>query len=120
MIPYTVTEIQIRPIIHVGSGIGQNIPIWDIADNFGETNMLVLNMDQRRDLAKCLGRGRVALMRGHGCVVFGTNLKEVIMISIYLQVNAQLQTAAMQMAETHGREAKYLSHEEERLYSEEV
>ncbi len=118
VIPYGVTGVPLRPIVHVGSGIGQTIPIWDIADSFGHTNMLVLNMDQGRDLAKCLGENRVALMRGHGCVVVGPNLKEAVMVSIYLQVNAQLQSAAMQMGAAHGRDVKYLTPEEERLYSE--
>ena len=113
VIPFGVTNTPIRPLVHVGSGIGPEVPVWDIADNFGDTNMLVLTMEQGRDLAKCLGAGRVALMRGHGCVVVGPNLKEAVMVSIYLQVNAQLQIASMQMGEV-----KYLSPEEERLYQE--
>ncbi len=113
VIPFGVTNTPIRPLVHVGSGIGPEVPVWDIADNFGDTNMLVLTMEQGRDLAKCLGAGRVALMRGHGCVVVGPNLKEAVMVSIYLQVNAQLQMASMRMGEV-----KYLSAEEERLYQE--
>ena len=113
VIPFGVTNTPIRPLVHVGSGIGPEVPVWDIADNFGDTNMLVLTMEQGHDLAKCLGAGRVALMRGHGCVVVGPNLKEAVMVSIYLQVNAQLQMAAMRMGEV-----KYLSAEEERLYQE--
>ena len=113
VIPFGVTNTPIRPLVHVGSGIGPEVPVWDIADNFGDTNMLVLTMEQGRDLAKCLGTGRVALMLGHGCVVVGPNLKEAVMVSIYLQVNAQLQIASMRMGEV-----KYLSPEEERLYQE--
>jgi hypothetical protein len=39
---------------------------WDIADKFGDTNLLVSNTAQGRDLAQCLGKNSVALMRGHG------------------------------------------------------
>ncbi len=113
VIPYTVTNTQIRPIYHMGSGIGQDIPIWDIRKKFGQTNMLVLTMDQGRDLAKSLGHGRVVLLRGHGCVVVGPNLREAVMVSIYLQINAKLQMDAMRMGEV-----TYLSPEEESLYSE--
>ena len=42
------------------------MPVWDIADKFGDTNLLVTNMAQASDLAKCLGESSVALMRGHG------------------------------------------------------
>ena len=34
-----------RPVIHSGSFIGEHIPVWDIHDHFGDTNLLVV---QRR------------------------------------------------------------------------
>lgn len=111
VIPYTVTGTQIRPIYHMGTGIGQDVQIWDIRKVFGDTSMLVRTMDQGRDLAKSLGQGRVVLMRGHGCVVVGPNLKEAVLVSVYLQANAKLQMQAMQMGEV-----TYLTPEEERLY----
>ena len=46
---------RLRPVIHAGSFIGPEVPVWDIADEFGDTNVLVTNMAQGRDLAKCLG-----------------------------------------------------------------
>ena len=52
---------KLRPVIHSGSFIGAEVPIRDIADNFGDTNLLVTNMAQGRDLAKCLGGDSVAL-----------------------------------------------------------
>ena len=54
---------KLRPVIHSGSFIGAEVPVWDIADNFGDTNLLVSNLEQGRDLAKCLGGNNVALMR---------------------------------------------------------
>src|SRR5215472_17326830 len=57
---------KLRPVIHSGAFIGPEVPVWDIADNFGDTNLLVTDMAQGRDLAKCLGGNNVALMRGHG------------------------------------------------------
>jgi ribulose-5-phosphate 4-epimerase/fuculose-1-phosphate aldolase len=59
-------ETKLRPVIHSGSFIGTEVPVWDIADKFGDTNLLVTNMAQASDLAKCLGGNTVALMRGHG------------------------------------------------------
>ena len=32
-------------MIHSGSFIGANVPVWDIADKFGDTNLLVTNID---------------------------------------------------------------------------
>jgi ribulose-5-phosphate 4-epimerase/fuculose-1-phosphate aldolase len=67
---------KLRPVIHSGSFIGTEVPVWDIADNFGDTNLLVSNMEQGRDLAKCLGANNVALMRGHGFASAGRTLLE--------------------------------------------
>lgn len=99
VIPFGVTAVPLRPVFHVGAMIGADIPVWDIHDNFGDTNLLVVNMEQGRDLAATLGENRVALMRGHGCAVAGRTVQEAVMTSIYLQVNANLQMAAMTMGE---------------------
>src|SRR3981081_1285614 len=67
ILPFGLTNATpLRPVIHSGSFIGANVPIWDIADKFGDTNLLVANVEQGQDLAKCLGPNNVALMRGHG------------------------------------------------------
>ena len=36
-------------------------------------------------------------MRGHGCTVTGTDLKETVRAAIYLLVNARILTKAVQM-----------------------
>ena len=90
VVPFGVTRTPLRPMIHVAGGIGAEIPVWDIRDRFDDTNLLVTTMEQGRDLARALGQGAVALMRGHGCVVAGPSLSQAVMTAIYLQVNASL------------------------------
>src|SRR5262247_1705781 len=66
VLPFWITTTPLRPVIHSGSFMGVHVPVWDIADNFGDqTNLLVPNMPQGRDLAQCLDSNSVALMRGH-------------------------------------------------------
>src|SRR5437763_15484163 len=56
ILPFGIaTATPLRPVIHSGIFIGRDVPVWDIADRFGDTNVLVTNMDQGRDLANCLG-----------------------------------------------------------------
>ena len=105
IIPYGITPVKLRPVLHVGAAIGEDVPVWDIRRKFGDTNLLVVNMDQGRDLAATLGANRVALMRGHGCAVAGRTLREAVFTAIYLQVNAKLQTQAMNLS----NEVQYLS-----------
>jgi ribulose-5-phosphate 4-epimerase/fuculose-1-phosphate aldolase len=96
---------RLRPVIHSGSFIGREVPVWDIADKFGDTNLLVTNMAQAEDLARCLGANRVALMRGHGFAAAARSLIEVVRLSVYLPRNARALMRAIQL----GGEVSYLS-----------
>ena len=92
-------------MIHSGSFIGHTVPVWDIAEQFGDTNLLVANMDQGRDLAGKLADNTVALMRGHGFVAAARSVIEVVRVSVYLPRNARALTTAL----TLGGEIKSLS-----------
>jgi HCOMODA/2-hydroxy-3-carboxy-muconic semialdehyde decarboxylase len=96
-LPFGITDVPLRPVIHSGSFIGNRVPVWDIAANFGDTNLLVSNSAQGRDLARCLANNNVVLMRGHGFAAAARSLIEVVRISVYLPRNARVQLAAMQL-----------------------
>jgi ribulose-5-phosphate 4-epimerase/fuculose-1-phosphate aldolase len=105
-LPFGVaTATRLRPVIHSGAFIGPEVPVWDIADNFGDTNLLVTDMAQGRDLAKRLGGNNVALMRGHGFAAASRSLIEVVRLSVYLPRNARILMRSMQL----GGEIRYLS-----------
>ena len=95
VIPFTVTETKLQPIIHTGAAIGKNIPVWDIYDKFGDTDLLVRNVDQGRDLARTMGNANIVLMRGHGCAVTGRTIKEATLTAVYLQIAASVQLQSM-------------------------
>ena len=98
VIPFGITGTPLVPVIHTAATIGEEIPVWDIRDKFGDaTDMLVRNMDQGRDLSKTLGENSCALMRGHGAVIACKSLKEAVVTSIYLKINARILTTAMAM-----------------------
>ena len=99
IIPYSVTKSQMRQIIHTAGGMGPHVPVWDIRDDFGDTDMLVRNLQQGRSLAKTLGDKAAVLMRGHGCAVVGATVRDAVRIAVYLMVNARLQTEAMRLGE---------------------
>jgi HCOMODA/2-hydroxy-3-carboxy-muconic semialdehyde decarboxylase len=99
VIPFGVTGVPLRPIYHMGSVIGHEIPVWDIAKLFGETDLLVRDATQADSLAAALGARTVVLMRGHGCVVTGDDLRAAVFAAIYLERNATLLTAALGLGE---------------------
>jgi HCOMODA/2-hydroxy-3-carboxy-muconic semialdehyde decarboxylase len=101
ILPFSISRsTRLQAVIHSGRVVGSEVPVWNIADEFGErTNMLVVNMDQGRSLARTLGAGSLALMRGHGSVVVGANLPEVVAACIHMDKNAQVQLQALQLGE---------------------
>lgn len=94
VIPFGVTGTPIRPLFHMAARIGARVPLWDSCHHFGDTNLLVTNMEMGQSLAEALGPARVALMRGHGCVVAGEGLREAVFDAIYLDLNADMQLKA--------------------------
>jgi len=104
VIPFGATRSSLRPIYHMGSLLGSDVPCWDIADEFGETDLLVRTLAQGRSLARALGPHRVALMRGHGSVVAGRDLYDVVFTAFYMEQNARLQLQAAALGP-----ARYLS-----------
>jgi ribulose-5-phosphate 4-epimerase/fuculose-1-phosphate aldolase len=113
LVPFGVTGAVIKPIWHMAAGIGSEVPIWDIREQFGETDLLVTSNDKGRSLADKLAQRRVCLMRGHGGVVAAHDIKATVFIAIYLMINAALLKEAREMGEV-----KPLSDGEIRLASE--
>lgn len=106
VVPFTVSSVQLQPIIHVAARIGDPPPTWDIKTKFGDdTIMLVTTMEQGRDMCKTLGDGKIVLMRGHGASIAGYSLEDAVLTSIFLQVNAQIQLDAIGL----GGDVEYLS-----------
>ena len=100
VLPFGISRTRLRPVVHTAGCLGHHIGIWDIRDKFGDTNLLVTNMEQGRDLARSMGnRDRVSLMRGHGFAAAGPSLAEVVRISVYMPKNARTLTTALQLGE---------------------
>src|SRR5499425_479655 len=99
VLPFTITTTPLRPVTHSGSFMGPEVPVWDIADGFGDTNLLVANMAQGHDLARGLGGHNVVLMRGHGFAAAARSLIEVVRMSVYTPRNARALLAALALGE---------------------
>lgn len=99
VVPFSVISERLRPIMHVCATIGADVPVWDPQDNFGDTDLLVADIEQGRDLAAALGARTSVLMRGHGSTVAGGSLREAVYAAVMLEVNAQLQLKAQAMGE---------------------
>jgi HCOMODA/2-hydroxy-3-carboxy-muconic semialdehyde decarboxylase len=110
VVPFGVTQMPLKPIIHVASFLWIGVPVWDSRDAGDPAGvaMLVRNPALGKSLALTLGDKRVALMRGHGNVVVGPDVKTAVAYAIYTEVNARLQAIAIGI----GGPINYISAEE--------
>lgn len=113
VLPFTITDVPLHPVVHAAAVIGAHIPLWDIRTDYGDTDMLVRTIEQGRSLARTLADNTCVLMRGHGAVVVGTSIERAVLTAVYLQVNANVQMQASAL----GAPAA-LSEEEVRLATE--
>ena len=111
VIPFAAANVPLRPMYHMGYFIGEGVPVFDIRAAAGITDMLVGTPSLGQALARVLGRRSAALMRGHGAVVVADSLHVVVAKAYYLNVNARLQSAAIQL---RGGAVTYLDPEEAR------
>jgi len=101
VLPFSISKTTpLCCVAHVASDMGAHVPVWDIADQFGdETNLLVINMAQGRDMAKKLGKNSVVLMRGHGFSAAADGLLKLVRMSVYLPRNCRILLSAMRLGE---------------------
>jgi len=108
VIPFTVSKTPLRPMFHNAAFIAAGAPVWDIAKEFGATDMLVRNNAIGQSLAQALGDKSIVLMRGHGDVAVGSAVKVAVFRAYYTDVDARLQTQALGL----GSDITFLSAEE--------
>ena len=108
VIPFGVSKTRLRPIYHMSSFMGLDVPVFEIRDVAGPaSDLLVRNAGLGADLAKVLSDKTVVLMRGHGSVTVGTSIPQAVFRAYYAEMNALLQSEAMRLGEV-----TYLTSEE--------
>src|SRR4029077_842569 len=108
VVPFSVSKTPLRPLYHNAAFLAAGAPVWDIAREFGATDMLVRNNAIGKSLAQALGDKPVVLMRGHGDVTVGPAVKIAVFRAYYTDVDARLQAQAIGL----GGDVTYLSAEE--------
>jgi len=106
VVPFSVTEVPLKPIR--AAFFYPEVPVFEIREAGGWTNLLVSNAALGRALAGKLGGNSVALLRGHGNVVVGPTLRTAVYRAIYTEANAKLLLQAMMI----GGPITYLAPEE--------
>jgi ribulose-5-phosphate 4-epimerase/fuculose-1-phosphate aldolase len=88
VLPFGITQTPLRPVIAAVGDMGLQVPVWDIGKRFDHATE-VSTLEQGRDLARCLGRHRVCLLRGAGFIVTGRTLNDAVRLAAYIPRNGR-------------------------------
>jgi len=100
VIPFGVSQIPLKPLYHMSGFLGTGAPVFEIRDAGGPaTDMLIRNRDLGHALATALGDHPVMLMRGHGSVVVGPDIRQAVFRAVYTEVNARMESEALRLGD---------------------
>ena len=97
ILPFTISDTPMKIVYFGANEVGSEVPVWDIRDKFGDTNMLIVNMEHGRDLAEKLGPHRTIFLRGHGFVAGARSPIRLIRQCKAMMVNATMLIDAMRL-----------------------
>jgi ribulose-5-phosphate 4-epimerase/fuculose-1-phosphate aldolase len=97
-------------LFHRCGFLGCGVPIFEIREAGGMTDMLIRTPALGKALAASLGDKHVVLMRGHGATMVGDSIPEATFRAVYAMENATIQMQAHALA-VNG-EVEFMSEEE--------
>lgn len=99
LLPFGVTKTPLRPIYHMSAFLAAGVPVFEIRDAAGMTDLLIRTPELGEALARTIGAGPMALMRGHGATFVGDSLRQVVYRAVYATQNAVSQMEALRLGE---------------------
>ncbi len=111
VIPFSVTQVPLRPVHNTASFLAPEVPVFEMRKAAGMTNNLVTDGARGKALVEVLGDRPVALLRGHGNVVVGPDVRRTVARAIYTEVNARMLLQAVAL----GGPITFIDPEENRL-----
>jgi HCOMODA/2-hydroxy-3-carboxy-muconic semialdehyde decarboxylase len=100
VIPFGASNVPLKPIVNTAGFLSPEVPVFEMRRVAGSRSLLVTDAKLGKALADVLGNRAVALMRGHGNVVVGPNIRRMVSRAIYTEVNARLQLQALALGTT--------------------
>jgi HCOMODA/2-hydroxy-3-carboxy-muconic semialdehyde decarboxylase len=98
VVPFGLVRVKMQAMFHNAAFLAAGVPVFDIREKFGATNMLVGDGSKGEALAESLGPKDVVLMRAHGSVACGPSLQTAVFRAVYTEVSARIQHWASALA----------------------
>ena len=114
VVAFSISSQPLRAVYHMPAFVGDGLKVFDIRQALGITDVLVRDAERGRALVEVLGSEPAVLMRGHGVAIVGDSLPLAVGRSVYLELNARIQSQAIAL----GGDITYLDPGEARLLME--
>jgi HCOMODA/2-hydroxy-3-carboxy-muconic semialdehyde decarboxylase len=94
VIPFSLVNTPMRATYHNAAFLAAGVPVFDIRDKFGATDIVISSAERAAALADALGDKHVLLLRAHGFVAVAPNIESAVFRAIFTEVSARVQLQA--------------------------
>jgi len=95
VIAFGLSNTPMRAMYHNAAFLAAGVPVFDIREKFGATDIVVSTAAKGAALAEVLADKPVALLRAHGMVVVGPTLPVAVFRAIFTDISARIQHQAL-------------------------
>ena len=100
VIAFGLSHTPMRAMYHNAAFLAAGVPVFDIRDKFGATDIVISTPEKGAALAQVLADKPVALLRAHGMVVVGPTLPVAVFRAIFTDISARIQHQALALGGT--------------------
>jgi ribulose-5-phosphate 4-epimerase/fuculose-1-phosphate aldolase len=94
VIPFGLVNTPMRATYHNAAFLAAGVPVFDIRNRFGATDIVISSAERGAALADALGDKPVLLLRAHGFVAVAPDLPSAVFRAIFTEVSARVQLQA--------------------------
>ncbi len=94
VIPFGLVATPMRATYHNAAFLAAGVPVFDIRDTFGATDIVINSSDRGAALAAALSEKSVVLLRAHGFVAVGPSLQAAVFRAVFTEISARVQLQA--------------------------
>ena len=95
VIAFGLSGTPMRAMYHNAAFLAAGVPVFDIREKFGKTDIVISTREKGAALAETLADKPVALLRAHGMVVVGPSLPVAVFRAIFTDTSARIQHQAI-------------------------
>ncbi len=94
VIPFSLVQTPMRATYHNAAFLAAGVPVFDIRERFGATDIVINSAERGAALAEALADKSVLLLRAHGFVAVGPSVQAAVFRAVFTEISARVQLQA--------------------------